>query len=920
MGAGGMIAFASNHHIANYNKNVEIPLNQLADSNAIILTPGGVARQVLLQQWAQESVASALRARQSPPVFTVDSWLKTLWNQVPLNSTYRRPALLSPSQELAIWQSIIAASEWSDVLMQVHALARSARGAHRLMTEWRIADSELKGFTDNETLAFRSWTRELSRRCQKENWAEEYRLADLLMALPEGLLSWPAEILTYGLQQTSVQLQELFAFLTTRGCTVRAFESGKKINRCVRAGFSEQIQEFDHAATWARKRLREDEASSVAIALADLPRDAQEIRAALDRVFYPRQAYPSLADNRDYHLAHGTALTAEPIVDTALRVLSQSRHRVDLGDFSLLLRSKYIAGGMDEFAERSRLDAHLRSLGELQPSLVYVAAQIRDRESQLLQFECPQLLICIHRWREQINALPRLQSASAWAQSFSELLSAMGWPGEFERAQADHNIMSRWDDLLSQLCSLDAMSLPMPMDEALRWLRNLARDVRVSEPVGLARLHIISVEDAASLVFDHLWVCGLNDEQWPPPARPHPLLPVAIQQQYSIPPGSSYAVGEMARCTTRALMQNSENVVFSFSRMQDEREFRMSPLIAAVGEIEPDGLPDPQADIDAVLFASRKPESVPDHTQPLSPSRASGGTAILKDQAACPFRAFVTHRLRSDIPEEPEAGLDASERGTLLHKVLEGVWLKLLSHAALVDASEAERERIVTAAAQSALESMVWKKQETLTPKFLELELERLVTLVMAWLHREQQRSPFTVLRPEAQREIDLSGLTLKMRIDRIDQNDIGERIIIDYKTGNTTPASWFGERPDEPQLPLYALSEIESGHSVAALSFAEVRTGNSGFKGISNVADVLPGVKAMDKHVQGKHFEDWASLLQDWRSTLNRLAADFVAGEASVDPKSAKSCRYCELEGVCRINELDQRLGRVDIAEDEDD
>jgi hypothetical protein len=42
---------------------------------------------------------------------------------------------------------------------------------------------------------------------------------------------------------------------------------------------------------------------------------------------------------------------------------------------------------------------------------------------------------------------------------------------------------------------------------------------------------------------------------------------------------------------------------------------------------------------------------------------------------------------------------------------------------------------------------------------------------------------------------------------------------------------------------------------------------------------------------------------------------ADFLAGEAAIDPKDGlNTCTksYCELQTLCRVGELDQRAGSV--------
>ncbi len=60
-----------------------------------------------------------------------------------------------------------------------------------------------------------------------------------------------------------------------------------------------------------------------------------------------------------------------------------------------------------------------------------------------------------------------------------------------------------------------------------------------------------------------------------------------------------------------------------------------------------------------------------------------GGTRVLADQAACPFRAFARWRLAAEPLEAPAAGPDASDRGTLLHALMKHLWSELKDSAAL---------------------------------------------------------------------------------------------------------------------------------------------------------------------------------------------------------------------------------------------
>jgi RecB family exonuclease len=185
------------------------------------------------------------------------------------------------------------------------------------------------------------------------------------------------------------------------------------------------------------------------------------------------------------------------------------------------------------------------------------------------------------------------------------------------------------------------------------------------------------------------------------------------------------------------------------------------------------------------------------------------------------------------------------------------------------------------------------------------LERKRLAKLAREWLEVERERAPFTVVAMEDRRELAVAGLKLNGRIDRMDRLESGGHAVIDYKTGNPSPNQWMHERPEDPQLPLYALNASEP---VSAVAFAKLKTGGMRYMGFSRAKDAMPKVK---------YFENWASLLDGWKSELEALGSAFAAGDARVDPKKLLStCRYCDLQPLCRVYERLSALG--DEGEDE--
>ena len=72
----------------------------------------------------------------------------------------------------------------------------------------------------------------------------------------------------------------------------------------------------------------------------------------------------------------------------------------------------------------------------------------------------------------------------------------------------------------------------------------------------------------------------------------------------------------------------------------------------------------------------------------------------------------------------------------------------------------------------------------------------------------------------------------------------------------------WDGDRPDEPQLPLYCATSDEP---IAGAAFALIRIGELGFRGGTEEGVSLPALKGMRSETPrsfGEQIEEWRSVL----------------------------------------------------------
>jgi probable DNA repair protein len=311
-----------------------------------------------------------------------------------------------------------------------------------------------------------------------------------------------------------------------------------------------------------------------------------------------------------------------------------------------------------------------------------------------------------------------------------------------------------------------------------------------------------------------------------------------------------------------------------------------SPLISIFppGEIETHHAPAYRD----VIHAARRLESIVEgDAPPLAEKLVKGGTRVLADQSACPFRAFARHRLGAQSLESPAEGLDAAGRGQLLHALMSGLWARLKDSATLAALPAAQVEQAIEAAAAEAVDAL------ELEGPFALLERARLARLAREWLDVERARPAFEVVAREQKRALHAGGLAFSGRIDRMDRLADGSHALIDYKTGRVSPNEWLGDRPDDPQLPVYAVNAAED---IGAVVFAKLRTGDMKYMGFSRSKDAIAGVKPA---------QSWDGLLAGWRQAVDDLALGFAHGDARVEPKEGLStCARCDLQALCRVYE----------------
>ncbi len=871
-----------------------------------------------MNRYSRRQLDKGLSAWETPDILPYGPWLARCVEEIrsaagPAGAA-EDPVLLKPLQELVVWEEIIAESSSSGRLMRPRSAARAAMEAWRLCTEWRVpVDAGSPMWSGTDAAAFASWAASFENRLRRSGRIAPARLADIVReAALQKRLPPTAGVLFTGFDDFSPQHRELIEALAGHGIFtgVEAFPS--RSANAVRAGFPDEDAELAAAASWARSRIQADPGSRTGIIVNGLEKKRDAVCRVFGETLRPSSQFDVRGSERDlqnpaFNISMGLPLADNPLVRSALSILDMAGDLPAMDTISELLLSPFTNGADAEGSARARADAYLRKIKQPRLSAGQVLSRMESRRAP----SCPLFCRMLAAFDRFCLDLPEKQSPEAWSGTISDMTDIFGWPGDRTPDSGEYQAFGAWQDVLVRFAAAGDVVSDMSFADAAGLLRHLLDETLFQPETGDAGLQIMGLLEAGGEEFDALWIIGLNADNWPRPPAPNPFIPASLARRFDLPRATPAREAAFSGRITARLLASADTVVASWPLMSPGLSGEAGLLPSALLEYLPeaDGLSALAAeegpDYRRILHASGELETLEDLWGPPAAkgSLIGGGTGVLKAQSACPFSAFARYRLGAAPRDAPVNGIDAADRGTLVHRALEDVWRLLGDRDRLVAKTPEELTATIDSAVSGAVSAMARMRPNTFAGKLADMEADRLRELVFAWLKTDAARSFFEVEESEKRMTIDIAGIRIGTVADRIDRLANGRRVIIDYKTGSVSLTDWFSDRIAEPQLPLYCLvMEVPP----AGVLFGRVKKGAMKYVGIADDETIVLGVKAVADDGSISHrFSCVADVVSCWQEALERIAKELAAGWAAVSPVSVnKSCRYCHLKSVCRIGE----------------
>jgi probable DNA repair protein len=868
-----------------------------------VVTASDRAARALASAFHRARMAEGLSAWPAPNILDWKSFARAAWLDRNSRQGHRGAdarLVLNSAQEEALWAEIAGADRSLATLLEGprHRLAALAMEAHDLLCSYapQFLRTSARTAWQQDAAAFSGWLEAFDEACRAESLISPSRLPHELIPLLKANPDRRPPLLLAGFDRILPVQRSLFDAWGEWHEAARG-EPASAVH--FHAADNAQA-ELTACAIWCGRQF----AANPDARLLVVTQDAGMRRGEIERAFLR----PTGA-NSAFEFSLGVPLSQVALARAAHLVLRWLDAPLDEQELDWLLSTGYAAASLQESAA---LQAYMRALRR------YGLERIQWDLKAFLGQRCASELLPAP-WVERITAAQRLLSGFAqrpqspldWAELVPRLLVELHFTGAHSLSSAEFQAVHRWQQAVESCGSLGFDGRRIGWKDFLSQLGRVLDETLFAPESRNAPIQIAGPAESAGLTADAVWFLGADEDAWPASGSTHPLLPIEVQREAGMPHATPQLDWELAEAITRRILASAQEVHFSYAKQNEAAEARPSRLIVQfAGEAQK---------LSADLTAPDAPPlltiTIEDRSRiPFPPGKVKGGANVLTAQSQCPFKAFATARLAAKGWEPAEAGLTASQRGNLIHAVLHAIWAGppkgIRTHAELL--SLTDREAFVAGHVQRALARELRSHQHELMPRrYLELEELRLTKLVTEWLEYEATRIEFEVAETEVKRTVHLAGVTLDLRLDRVDRLKDGSLLVIDYKSGTVSPNAWELPRPEDVQLPLYAGFALDREQErLGGLVIAKVRAGDLEFAGrvFDPAATLSTDLKATSSLVKNRLTLEQ---LLGWRECIEQLAKDFLNGKAEVNPREPreKTCKRCGLQSLCRIQEREAQL-----------
>lgn len=935
-------------------------LQQYLADGAVFLTPNtrlaSQLRDLLDSLQAPSLDKNNDIAWRSSDVLPFDQWLMKKFNAFQLSGEVEALQLVTRAEELALWQQVATSASSSETMLAVSSAVAEAQKAYNLLREWQIDLNEyhFEFQVIPDCQVFYDWVllfEKISSQTKVIAWADAKQV---LLAINSNLCT--QKVVLVGFQKLT-PLQEALAKKYSANNSLLQISLRTKCKNAKLLHAQNFEEEISTAAAWAQGVLQHDPKANIGIVVKDLEQHKLLVERVMLETFDQESFFRGQpGSSARFNISAGTALSKTPVATVFLSLLESLFMSLSISHWQRILTSPYIFETEGKVNLASNILKAMHKSGEpvfkfneLPRLLVWYD---RERDSLSQSSDQSESLVenkILQQGVDQLLALNRdvkhaqLRRPSFWLDKVQQVIASFGWPNErvldsneyqqWQRFLESADLFRRFDKVLGDISLQETCAKFKMFCNSIVFHRETTID-----PSGCNPVQVLGMLEASGQLFDHLWLVGMSDRQWPMSVNPHPMLPLVLQYEKAMPSASVEVELNYARNLTYDFLQAAPHIVLSFPKQIDEVNVVLSPLLEqaikqlslTVETTSVEVLLKDRVGKTELILADKPFEYIADHVgQPWQKLEKndenilSGGVSAIQDFASNPLRAYARRRLRIEPLRPVVEGISPLERGNLVHYLLEGIWGELCGSQTLHLIDAIERDLLIDKQLLRYIDSIFSRRFLPPSAKLIDLECQNIKRLIEHWLLLESKRPKFEIYALEKNIEVSIGGFKIKGRVDRVDRLEDGQLLLIDYKTGVIRANAWLESPLTAIQLPLYAVAinnnhsallinqkttnqesinqqpidqetlvdeesyfEVEPKMKVSAIALASLKPGYlkmQGYCDISSAAIDITGIKSPESNSKEENYS-WQFFEQSWLTDINLLVDDIRLGRVALD------------------------------------
>ena len=829
----------------------------------VVVTGTGKQAEEIRYAWMHKNVLQGNFAIKAPKVHNFDGWLDSVFAELERLGVER--SNWSMLHGTALNLAFQCCAPKNEYIKHVSAVSQ----AWRLYVEWNLQQVKRDLKITINGRVFVRWVEAFQQYCEELEVITQPELPGLItQSVTDGV--WETDRVTlFAVRELSPRRRELLNQLKRVGCEVTSMEPELRERGEVNVlGFASSSRECSAVAGWALEQFKKLPANSrIGIVVPSVNSDALFIRRNFEAAFFDCHSVDTVVN-----IGSGYPLRETRLCQDILKFLEWTAGPLSADEVLQLGRSPYLTGLKipptlsNRYYDRFDFKYYLRK-------------QEPELRSQIKFFASHEYKNSIHTYVTQLV----------------QTLNSLGWAADKD-TEINRRVRTEILKVFGEVIKLSPLVGAVDWRSFVHHVRFALRSHTLSHEARYAPIQVLSREQSIGLQFDALWIAGNGENQWPPPLRPNPMIPISVQREAQIPRTTYPKVLEWAQWLTQLWSQSSPTVLFSYfdeEQGDSQEEIAVSPLLADEPEVALERVltkseivahDHPWAQVE--LQEDAKREYFADKGTAVLLTTKKFSTSILRNQSLCPFKAWSIHRLGLEDPPSPHRFPDAMDRGNLVHKIIEEL---LQNNKNKTQIAEITEEFI-----KKTIASILADMTRDLPQLLIDNECIRLKNIIKDWIDFESSRDEFEVMEIEQKHSIEIEGVEFTYRIDRMDKLTDDRVLVIDIKTGNASRASWHFPRLRDTQMPLYAIASSQCD----GIAYLPIRQGKSiKFSGYGAPEITTKDIGTTD-NIFGKPFGETKLA---WRQYIEEMINNYLAGNAQVDPVKADVCDHCHLMNLCR-------------------